>query len=229
MFSKDEYAIIVAGGMGNRMGKSSPKQFLLLSGKPVLMYSVHAFHDYNPYIQVVVALHPDYFETWGKLCNEYDFQQSHRLVPGGETRYHSVKNALDAITGEGFVSVHDAARPLVSKALISSTFGEARKYSNAIPAIPVNETVRTIESGYPRLVDRNSLRIIQTPQVFEINMLKRAYQQKYQPSFTDDASLLEAQGVHLHLVEGDLRNIKITYPCDLDIAEAYLKSATDKE
>jgi len=228
MFSNDEYAIIVAGGTGSRMGNRSPKQFLLLSGKPLLIHSIQAFLDYNPRIQLVVALHQDYFETWKKICIEHNFHLSHRFVPGGETRYHSVKNALNIIAGEGFVAVHDGARPVISKELISLTFRKAREYSNAIPAIPVNETVRTIESGHPRLVDRNNLRIIQTPQVFEIGLLRRAYQQKYLPSFTDDASLLEAQGINLHLVEGDFRNIKLTYPCDIDIAESYLKSWNDR-
>lgn len=220
----DEYAIIVAGGKGSRMGNKSPKQFLLLSGKPLLFYSVQAFYSYNPTIQIIVALHPDHLTDWRKICIEHDFYLSHRLVPGGETRYQSVKNALETITGEGFVAVHDAARPVVSKELIATTFREARKYLNAIPGIPVNETVRTIESGHPRLVDRNNLRIIQTPQVFETGLLKRAYQQEFQPSFTDDASLLEAQGTDLHLVEGDFRNIKITYPGDLEMAEACLRS-----
>ena len=218
----DKYAIIVAGGTGSRMREKLPKQFLLLAGKPLLMHSIRAFYTYDPLIHIIVVIHPDFIAKWAQLCKKYSFTVPHQTVAGGITRYHSVKNALSAIPGEGLVAVHDAARPVISVDLIAQTFMEAAAYGIAIPCIPVNETVRMIEKDKIRLVDRNSLRIIQTPQTFDISLLRKAYEQIYQPGFTDDASLLEAMGRAINLVPGDPRNIKITIPGDIQIAELFL-------
>jgi 2-C-methyl-D-erythritol 4-phosphate cytidylyltransferase len=214
-----KYAIIVAGGTGSRMGVETPKQFLLLAGKPLLMHSIEAFHSFDPNLHIIVSLHLDYIETWQQLCKDHSFAISHQIVPGGETRFHSVLNALSSILEEGLVAVHDAARPVISVDLISKAFSEAAIHGSAIPAIPVNETVRSINNGIIKLEDRNNLRIIQTPQTFKIELLKKAYKQEYQPEFTDDASLLEAMGMKIHLIPGNARNIKITLPGDLQIAE----------
>ena len=218
----EKYAIIVAGGTGSRLGDDIPKQFLLLAGKPLLMYSIEAFYEYDPLIHIIVALHPDFTSNWAQLCKKFSFPVIHQTVPGGKTRFHSVRNALSTIQGEGLVAVHDAARPVLPVNLISKTFNEAILHGNAIPGIPLNETVRMIENGKISLVDRTTLRIIQTPQTFDLGLLKKAYEQDYRPEFTDDASLLEAMGKEIHLIPGDPRNIKITIPGDIRIAELFM-------
>jgi 2-C-methyl-D-erythritol 4-phosphate cytidylyltransferase len=221
-----KYAIIVAGGTGSRIGKEIPKQFLLLMGKPILMYSIEAFYRFDPRITIIVALHPDFFETWIQLCEQHTFGRSHQLVKGGETRCHSVQNALESITGGGMVAIHDAARPLLTQELIIRTFKEAERHLNAIPVVPVNETVRVITEGKVKLLDRSALRITQTPQVFQTDLLKKAYQLPLHQRITDDGSLLEAMGFELNLVPGDPFNLKITLPGDIEIAEIYLKNRT---
>ncbi|NVO18507.1 MAG: 2-C-methyl-D-erythritol 4-phosphate cytidylyltransferase [Bacteroidetes bacterium] len=219
----DKYAIIVAGGTGSRLNSKTPKQFVLLAGIPVLMHSINAFHRYDPNVKILVSLHPDYTREWEQLCEKFNFQIQHTVVGGGETRFHSVRNALTTITVDGLVAVHDAARPLVSQQLIAHTFEQAGKYKSAVPAIAVNETVRSTEGNYVKLIDRSSLRIIQTPQVFDIRLLQTAYRQEYVIGFTDDASLVEAMGMQVHLVQGSTRNIKITLPGDLEVAELYYR------
>ena len=222
-------AIIVAGGTGSRMGSEMPKQFRLLAGKPLLMHSIEAFYRFDEQMMIIVSLNQGFAETWQLLCDEYNFRIPHTLVPGGDTRFHSVLNALELINGNGLVAVHDAARPLLSESLVQRTFSEAAAFGNAIPCIPVNETVRIVEEGKARLIDRTSLRITQTPQVFDGSLLKKAYEQPYQPGFTDDGSLLESMGIPVHLVEGDPSNIKVTLPGDVEIAEILLKQRLQSE
>ena len=217
-----KYVIIVAGGTGSRMGGEVPKQFLLLAGKPVLMHTIEAFYHFDHEIEIIVVLHSNFFDYWKQLCVDEGFQISHTLVQGGTMRYHSVRNGLELIHGEGLVAIHDAARPLVSFGLISRTFAEALTQGSSIPALPVTETIRTIEGGKVHMMDRTFLRTIQTPQVFDIGILKEAYQQPYQNSFTDDAAVVETMGRSIHLTDGDPRNIKITHPSDLLIAEVLL-------
>lgn len=219
------YAIIVAGGTGNRMGNEVPKQFMLLNGKPVLMYSIEQFYKHDKDTKIIVVLHPSYLSMWVQLCNRHSFFIAHKIVKGGETRYQSVKNGLDTINGEGLVAVHDAARPLASVRLIDACFAAAIDKGSAIPGIPVNETVRMIKGDAIELINRNNLRIIQTPQVFQTDILREAYKQPYREDFTDDASLLEAMGVPINLVAGEPGNIKITLPADLEIASLLLKIA----
>lgn len=218
-----KYAIIVAGGTGSRIGGELPKQFLLLGGLPILMHSIKAFHLYDPSLKIIISLHPEFTKTWKSLCDQYNFTIEHNLVAGGDTRYQSVKNALSTLPETGIIAVHDAARPLITVDLIKSTFREAERFFSAIPCIPVNETVRQLTKDTAILVDRTSLRIIQTPQVFDASVLLKAYEQEYQASFTDDASLLEAMGIQPHLTAGDPRNIKITLPTDISIAEALFR------
>ncbi|MBK7172017.1 MAG: 2-C-methyl-D-erythritol 4-phosphate cytidylyltransferase [Bacteroidales bacterium] len=225
----EKFVIIVAGGMGSRIGTDLPKQFLLLDGKPVLMHSLEAFADYCPTIEQVISIHPAFIDKWHSLCKEFFFNIPHRVVPGGETRFHSVRNGLNTISGDGLVAVHDAARPLISKLLIKRLFDEAEQFSNAIPCIPVNETVRRIQNGMVSLVDRTELRLIQTPEVFSVALIRKAYEQEYQPSFTDDASLLEAMGIQPHLIEGEYQNLKITLPGDIQIAEIYLRELKQQD
>jgi len=219
----NKYAIIVAGGTGSRLSSDTPKQFLLLDGKPLLMHSVETFYQYDAGLHIIVAMHPAFMGKWTALCAGSSFNIPHQLVPGGETRYHSVKNALALVSGSGLVAVHDAARPLVSPDLISRTFSEADKNGTAIPCIPVNETVRSIRDGKISLVDRTMLRITQTPEVFDVSLLQHAYQQPYRQEFTDDGSVVEATGRQVHLVDGEPTNLKVTLPGDIEIAEVLLK------
>lgn len=218
----NKYAIIVAGGTGSRIGSERPKQFLLLKGLPILMYSLRAFHRYDSSIKLLISLHPDYLDTWKTLCLQHGFNLDHQVIAGGDTRYQSVKNALLTLPESGLIAVHDAARPLVTVDLIERSFHEAARFSSSVPGIPVNETVRQIINDKVILIDRTSLRIIQTPQVFEASVLHHAYKQEFDTTFTDDASLLEAMGIQPHLTEGDPRNIKITIPSDIRVAEALL-------
>jgi 2-C-methyl-D-erythritol 4-phosphate cytidylyltransferase len=218
-----KYAIIVAGGTGSRMKGDVPKQFMLLLGKPVVQYSIEAFHTYDPSIQIVLVIHPDYLLFWEKQCHEFHISVPFRVVKGGETRFDSVKNGLDTIDDEdGFVAVHDAARPVINTDFIDSIFTEAAIHGSAMPGIPLNDTIRVIEGDASRQLDRTFLRAMQTPQVFKISELKRAYSQPYLPVFTDDASVMQSAGFPLHLSEGRPGNIKITHASDIALAEVLL-------
>ena len=200
-----------------------PKQFMLLNGKPVIQYSIEAFHSFDPSMQIVLVIHPDFLLFWGKLCREFHSSVPFKVVNGGETRFDSVKNGLETIADEGFVAIHDAARPVISADFIANLFAKAAMYGSAIPGIALNDTIRIIEGDASRQLDRTFLRAMQTPQVFKISELKRAYTQPYLPSFTDDASVMQSAGFPLHLIDGKPDNIKITHAHDIAIAETMLK------
>ena len=214
--------IIVAGGTGSRMNAGMPKQFLLLAGKPMLMRSIGAFSLAYPDISLVLALPASQFSAWKQLCNHHAFKIPHQLVAGGETRFHSVQNALSMINGDGLVAIHDGARPLVSESLIREVFLTASHLGNCIPVVPIRESVRIIAGDTNRAANRNDYRVVQTPQVFHATVLRKAYDQEFRESFTDDATVVESIGEVLHLVDGDPVNMKITYPYDLVAAEAML-------
>jgi len=217
------YVIIVAGGSGTRMNSAIPKQFMKLGGKPVLMHSILKFYDSGLAPEIIVALPSGQNESWADLCREFGFTVPIRIAEGGETRYQSVKNALRLIQEPGLVAIHDAVRPLVSTKTIQAAFRDAEMYGNAVPAIPLSDSIRKIESGKSISVDRTRYCIIQTPQCFKTELLKKAYQREYQPTFTDDASVLESMGEPIHLIDGTQENIKITTPQDLVVAEVLLK------
>jgi 2-C-methyl-D-erythritol 4-phosphate cytidylyltransferase len=217
-----KFAIIVAGGTGTRMNSGIPKQFLPLAGKPMLMYSIEAFFQTYHDIFVVLVLPTDHFTTWQKLCEQHHFTLAHQLVAGGETRFHSVQNALSAIDGDGLVAIHDGARPLVSGSLIRESFLAAGQFGNSIPVIPLNESVRILSGSTSLAVNREVYRLVQTPQVFHAAIIKKAYGQDYLECFTDDAMVAESMGEIIHLIDGDPANIKITRPGDLDVAEVLL-------
>lgn len=217
--------VIVAGGTGTRMNTSVPKQFLLLGGRPLLMYSLDAFSQAEPGIRIILVLPEPFVCLWSTLCKEYSFTISHEVVHGGETRFHSVSNALNLIEGDGLIAIHDGARPLVSQPLIQRAFQSALQNGNAIPAIAVSESVRKIDERGSHPVNRHDYRIIQTPQIFGTAQLKQAYRQAYRAEFTDDATVLESTGEIVHLVDGEPLNIKITQPEDLILAE-YLLNCT---
>ena len=218
------HCIIVAGGKGLRMGGKTPKQFLLLNGKPLLMHVLSIFRNFDPEMNIVMALPPDQVDEWEKLCLQYSFQAKVNIVHGGETRFHSVKNALDVISEDGVVAVHDGVRPFISHTLLDRCYTIAEKEGNAIPCIPVSESMREIDTRGNRQADRSKYVLIQTPQVFHTSILKKAYSQPYEDSFTDDASVIEKMGLSVCLVDGDTNNIKITTKTDLIMAGVMLSA-----
>ncbi|MDP1620894.1 MAG: 2-C-methyl-D-erythritol 4-phosphate cytidylyltransferase [Bacteroidales bacterium] len=215
-------AIIVAGGLGTRINAGIPKQFLLLKGKPMLIYSIEAFKSAFPDLFIVLALPSIHIPAWRKLCDQYGLKIPHQVVAGGDTRFHSVQNALAVIDETGLVAIHDGARPLISETLIRSVFLMAEQYGNCIPVIPLNESVRILSGETSQAANRAAYRVVQTPQVFQSAMIKRAYDQNFQEHFSDDAVVAESMGETIHLIGGDPANLKITHPGDLAAAEALL-------
>jgi len=220
--------IIAAGGTGQRIGREVPKQFLLLAGRPMLMHTIGVFHSYSPEVVITVALPEDAFEQWNALCRLHDFTICHHLVKGGQTRFHSVRNATRTIDSNGLVAVHDAARPLVTAETIARLYEAAAQHDSAIPVVEVNDSIREITETASIPADRKRFRIVQTPQCFRADLLIRAYQQDYQDKFTDDATVVETMGMRINLVPGDTGNMKITRPIDLLVAETLLKETGRK-
>lgn len=247
----EDYIIIVAGGKGLRMGSDIPKQFLPIGGKPVLMRTLERFREYSPTLQIILVLPKAQQEYWKELCQKHNFTVAYQLADGGETRFHSVQHGLALIPddAEGVVGVHDGVRPFPSIDVIRCCYETAREKKAVIPVIPVVETLRQIISKDDRTnrtaeqteeggkvlqsyspcnkisqtVPRNDYRLVQTPQTFDIQLLKAANRQPYNDGFTDDASVVEAYGFDITLVEGNRENIKITTPFDMTIAEALLQ------
>ena len=214
--------IIVAGGSGKRMGASVPKQFLLLKGMPVLCRTIEAFYQADPDMQFIVVLPEDQLDSWRMLCIGHGFTLEHSVVCGGEERFHSVREGLKEVKHEGLVVVHDGVRPLVSVELIARCLAAAEAHGAAIPVVPVSSSVREVIGGGSRAVDRARLRLVQTPQCFRVPLLRKAFELPYDAAFTDEATLVERTGTTVHLVEGEERNIKLTTPLDLRVAEVFL-------
>ena len=214
-----KHIIIVAGGKGLRMGGDIPKQFLPVCGKPVLMRTLEAFHAYDSSIHIILVLPVSQQAYWQDLCQEYQFTLAHDIANGGDTRFHSVKNGLALVEGEGLVGVHDGARPFVSQEVIARCYEEASLKKAVIPVIGVVETVRHLTDEGSETVPRDQYKLVQTPQVFDVALLRRAYQQEFTDMFTDDASVVEALDEKVFLVEGNRENIKLTTPFDLKLAE----------
>lgn len=218
-----KYVLLVGGGSGSRMGTEIPKQFIPILGKPIIMHAIERFYEYSMHCNIIAVIPEDYIGFWEDLCEEFDFNHKIEIVKGGPTRFQSVKNGLKQIIGEGLVSIHDAARPLVSRQTIETTFNIAEKLGNAIPVVPVADSLREINQFGSFPANRDCFRIIQTPQCFNIELIKKAYELNFEDNFTDDASVLEAFGEKINLVEGNLENIKITFPADIKIATALLQ------
>lgn len=216
-----KYAIIVAGGSGTRMGTEIPKQFLLLNGKPVLWHSVKAFTDAYADIEIILVLPAQHKDQGEKLAKEFADHKI-RTTEGGETRFHSVKNGLKLVAEKSIVFVHDGVRCLVSPKLIQNCYATAIEKGNAIPAVAATDSIRIETGNENKQVNRNSVRIIQTPQTFLSETILSAFRQEYNVSFTDEAGVLENAGEKIYLVEGEATNIKITKPIDLLIAEQIL-------
>ena len=218
------YAIIVAGGSGKRMQTAIAKQFLLLNEKPVMMHTLQAFYVSEVEPEIIVVLAKAEHEYWKELCFKYNFNIPHTLVEGGKERFHSVRNGLMSIKEDGIVAIHDAVRPVVNSNLITQTYKQAIEFGNAIPCVRPSDSVRELEATGSKILNRDKLVLIQTPQTFDLGQLRIAYQQSFSPIFTDDASVVEAAGFPINLIEGNRNNVKVTFPEDLELASFLLKN-----
>lgn len=219
-----KFALIVAGGSGSRMNNNIPKQFIEINGRPVLMHTFDVFFNFDPKLEFILVLPKDQISLWKSLCEIHQFRIEYKIAFGGETRFDSVKNGLALIPEDGIVFIHDGVRPLVSLKTLQNCFETAVKKGNALPVIPVSESVREVDGLKNKAVDRSKYFLVQTPQTFQTRLIQKAYQQTTSSLFTDDASVLEGTGETIHLVEGNRENIKITYPEDLIMAGIFLKN-----
>ena len=220
------YAIIVAGGSGSRMQTELPKQFLSIGGQPILMHTIRRFAAPSEGslfgTPTIVVLPEKDFPVWEQLCRVHRFDIPVQLVAGGSTRFQSVRNGLQALPVEGLVAIHDGVRPFVCSRIIEQSFRVAEQKGTAVAAVPVKDSVRVVEAEGNRALDRSFLRLIQTPQTFQLPLIKKAFQTEERPAFTDDASVVEYAGYPIHLIDGSYENIKITTPEDLVWAEVLL-------
>ncbi len=220
-----KYVIIVAGGKGERMGAKTPKQFLELNGKPILIHTLEKFRETDPTIEIILALPENQIDFWEGLFHEYKVSKpKHQIVKGGSTRFHSVQNALKLVKEESLVAIHDGVRPLVSTETIERCFAGAAEKGNAIPVVEVVDSLRhySKQEKTNEAVSRSCYRIVQTPQCFQSALILKAYEQDFDKLFTDDATVVEKLGETINLVEGNRSNIKITTVEDLVIAEAFI-------
>ena len=214
-----KYIIIVAGGSGRRMVSTTPKQFLELLGLPILMHTLKKFQQTVVGGEIILVLPKKEQSTWQALCEKHHFDVPHQIVTGGEQRFHSVQNALKKIGAKSIVAIHDGVRPLVNRSVITNCLHAAKKHGSAIPTLPIQESIRKMSDNGSKTADRSEFVLVQTPQCFQSEIILEAYEQKYQNSFTDDASVVEQLGHSIYLIEGNKENIKITTPKDLKIAE----------
>ncbi len=220
-----KYALIVAGGSGKRFGSGTPKQFLNINGKPILMHTIEAFYNADNTTDIIITLPKEQISYWERLCILHGFVIKHRIVEGGDTRTMSVKNGLSVIENhESVVSIHDGVRPIISEKIIDNCYSVAALNGAAVPAVKVVDTIRHIDpaTGLSKTLNRDNLVAVQTPQTFRTNEIISAYNKISSDGFTDDASVYEKTGRHVTLVEGDVKNIKITHPTDIIIAETIL-------
>ena len=222
MGDRKKYAIIVAAGSGTRMGGDTPKQFISVGGKPLLRHTIEKFLSLSFPVGIIVVVNQEKKEYWKKYCQDYDFMDRYAIPSGGITRFHSVQNALQYLPDDSVVAVHDGVRPFVTKEFLEEMFRQGEELGNAIPTIAPVETVREVSGPESYILRRDDIRLIQTPQVFRSEVIKAAYKLPYDPKFTDDASVVEAAGYRINLVDGLKYNIKITTPEDLEIAKLWL-------
>ena len=219
-----KYAVIVAGGSGNRMNAAIPKQFLPINGTPVLLYTIETFLSAFSDLEIILVLPEKFMRDGDAIVQQASDPKRIEIAAGGNTRFHSVKNGLKLVTENAIVFVHDAVRCLVTNDLIHRCYEGALENGNAIPAIPVSDTVRMETAEGSVVVDRSKLLVIQTPQTFFSNLLLKAFDQEYDSSFTDEATVAEKFGIKIHLIPGEDENIKLTRPIDMEIAEKILKN-----
>ena len=216
--------IIVAGGSGRRMGATLPKQFMMLGNEPILSHSINRIHEALPAAEIVVVLPEEHIALWRNIAARFDIAH-HKITAGGTERFYSVKNGLKELSNDvKIIAIHDAVRPLASKKLIIKLILEAEKSVAVIPVVAPVDSFRKIEGDDSKIIDRSALRIVQTPQVFNATILRRAYEQDFSSTFTDDASVVEAIGEKITLCEGERGNLKITTPEDMVIASALLEA-----
>jgi 2-C-methyl-D-erythritol 4-phosphate cytidylyltransferase len=220
------YAVIVAGGSGKRMHAELPKQYLEIAGRPVLMHTLEKFKAFNEDIEIITVLPENQLRYWGELQKKYSFSVQHTLVKGGRARFFSVRNGLKFVEAPGLVAIHDGVRPFVSIETIKRCFETAGRQGNAIPVISPSDSIRMVTEEENKPISRLHVKQVQTPQVFDAELIKKAYKQEYLPEFTDDATVLEKTGVKINLVEGNRENIKITNPEDLIISAALLPAVS---
>lgn len=227
---KPGYVLIMAGGTGTRMGEQIPKQFLLLDNMPVILHTVYCFLEFDSNMEIIIVLPEEAIGQWEQLYKDYSCTFKHTVVIGGPERFYSVKHGLKIVPHNALVAVHDAVRPLVSHATIKACFDTAGAKGNAIPVISTPESLRETVSGSDksRPLDRDIVKLVQTPQVFTSEILHKAYDCDFSPHFTDDATVVERLGITINLVEGNRENIKITTPCDLKVARALIKDFNKK-
>ncbi len=216
--------IIVAGGQGMRLDAEMPKQFFYIRERPLLMHTIDLFHKYNRNMQIIAGIREDFLSHWESVCEQFNFDIPHVLSPGGETRFHTVKKALRMVAPGNLVAIHDSVRPLVYRSTIDACFDAAAKTGAALPCAEIHESIREITPGGSSRINRDSIRLVQTPQVFQYDILMKGYDQEYSDDFTDDASVMEKAGFPVTLVKGNSENIKITTPDDLIFAEAIFDS-----
>ena len=221
MNTAKQAVIFVAGGTGTRMGSPLPKQFLTLNNTPILIHTLRNFFSFNRNFEMIVVMHHDYISFWKDQCLQFEDVPEHTVVAGGEERFHSVKNGIEAVSSDvQHIAIHDAVRPLVSHETLMRCFNALNEHNAVVPAIPINDSIREVHGDLNKSVDRSIYKRIQTPQCFESSMLKEAYSKPFSPLFTDDASVVEANDHSVFLVEGNLENIKITSPIDLVVGES---------
>ena len=218
------YAVVVAGGSGSRMQNNTPKQFLLLGGKPVLLHTLEAFHHYNPAINIILVLPPSQTARWKELKKEHNCRVPHAVAEGGESRFRSVKNGLALVPMEAVVAIHDGVRPFVSPEMLREGFATAMETGSAIATVPLKESVRELLAEGSIAKDRSRYCLVQTPQTFQAGIIKKAYRTPESPQFTDCASVAEADGNKVSLISGSYQNIKITTPEDLLLAEMLINT-----
>lgn len=214
--------VITAGGIGRRMGTGMPKQFLVIKNKPIILHTVERFLKYDSSLELILVLPEEHIHIWEEICQKYLFTKDHKVALGGAERFHSIQNGLAFATGD-IIAVHDAVRPLVDVEVIAKCFEAAEKTGSAIPVVAVSESIRKIEHHTSYAVAREDYKLVQTPQCFQAEIIHQAYRQHYSKFFTDDATVVEANGGIITLVEGNPENIKITTPLDLKLAELFLK------
>ncbi len=223
-----KYAVIVAGGSGTRMGSDIPKQFLEINNCPVLMHTLQTFYNFDANMRLIVVLPADQIDYWNELCHVHNFKIPHQITNGGSTRFESVKNGLSLVETPALIGIHDGVRPFVSADSLKRCYHHADALGNAIPVLDAYESIRQVMEDCSVALDRSSIKLVQTPQVFHSDILLPAYEQVYDPLFTDDASVVEKYGKTIHLVAGNRENIKITTPFDLILAEAFIKAGFKK-
>ena len=220
----EKTVIIVAGGQGMRFGRELPKQFFYIRDRPLVMHTVDLFHFYNRDMQIIIGLQEKFHSHWESVCEQFHFDVPHQLSPGGETRFQTVKNALLLVTPGNLVGIHDAVRPLIYRRTIDDCFDAAEQHGASLPSIELNDSIRELTAEGSRWADRESFRLVQTPQVFQYDILMKSYETEYSEEFTDDASVVEKAGFQVAMVEGNSENFKITTPDDLVFAEAIFES-----